>query len=58
LRVPVTALRGADDTLVTTEQVLGWAEATVKTFDHVELPGGHMYLVDHPEALLRAVSGS
>ncbi|RDI25334.1 thioesterase II family protein [Lentzea flaviverrucosa] len=58
LRVPVTALRGVDDTLVTAEQVRGWEETTVKTFTHVELPGGHMYLVDGPEALLNAISGS
>jgi surfactin synthase thioesterase subunit len=55
LRVPITALRGIDDTLVTTAQVRMWADATVKTFNYVELPGRHMYLVNSPETLINAI---
>lgn len=44
LPVPVTALRGSDDELVSAEQAAGWATATSAEFELVELPGGHMYL--------------
>ena len=61
LPVPVTALRGADDELVSAEQAAAWATATSAGFELVELPGGHMYLADSGRELLvlvdRAVHG-
>ncbi|MFB7908696.1 thioesterase II family protein [Kitasatospora sp. NPDC056076] len=56
LRVPVTSLRGAEDDLVTAAQARQWQDVTEGEFRYLELPGGHMYLVDSPEALLRAVA--
>lgn len=56
LPVPVTALRGAADGLVSAADAAGWAEVTSKDFDAVELPGGHMYVVEQAEAVLRLVS--
>ncbi|MBL3669469.1 thioesterase [Streptomyces sp. M2CJ-2] len=55
LRIPVTSLRGADDTLVSAEQAGEWRSATGGPFRYVEMPGGHMYLVDSPLPLLEAV---
>jgi surfactin synthase thioesterase subunit len=57
LRVPVTSLRGADDVLVTREHAQQWRDVTRGDFRYLELSGGHMYLIDSPEALLRAVAG-
>lgn len=46
LRTPITALRGADDRLVSRADLEEWANATTGGFRAAELPGGHMYLVD------------
>lgn len=46
LPVPITALRGVDDRLVPVEQADAWRQVTSAGFELVELPGGHMYLVD------------
>lgn len=52
LPVPVTAVRGRDDELVSADDATGWAKATSQDFDLAELPGGHMYLVESAEPLL------
>lgn len=52
----ITSLRGADDTLVSAEEARQWQDATSGPFSYRELPGGHMYLADSPEALLRALA--
>jgi surfactin synthase thioesterase subunit len=56
LRIPVTAIRGSDDALVSTAQARQWHTTTKADFDLVELPGGHMYLVDAPDVLLRTIA--
>ncbi|WP_242586314.1 alpha/beta fold hydrolase [Streptomyces sp. MST-110588] len=56
LDVPVTSLRGADDTLVTRAQAEEWRQATRAAFRATELPGGHMYLTDSPLPLIGAVA--
>jgi surfactin synthase thioesterase subunit len=53
LDVPITALRGSADTLVDADAVQGWAKVTSREFDHVELPGGHMYLTESAPLLVR-----
>ncbi|MFE6158650.1 thioesterase II family protein [Streptomyces sp. NPDC056486] len=58
LGVPVTSLRGEDDALVSKEHAQQWGEITRDEFRYVELPGGHMYLAESAEALLRIVAGS
>ncbi|SES47876.1 Surfactin synthase thioesterase subunit [Streptomyces sp. yr375] len=58
LAVPVTSLRGEDDALVSREHAQQWHETTRAEFRYVELPGGHMYLADSAEALLRIIAGS
>ncbi|QXJ21803.1 thioesterase [Actinomadura graeca] len=58
LRVPVTSLRGEEDALVTREHALQWRDVTEADFTYLELSGGHMYLVDSPEVLLRTIAGS
>jgi surfactin synthase thioesterase subunit len=58
LSVPITALRGERDELVSREQAGQWAGVTRGPFAYRELPGGHMYLVDEPEWVLRVVAGS
>ncbi|MFE2756045.1 thioesterase II family protein [Actinosynnema sp. NPDC059335] len=55
LPVPVTALRGADDELVTSAEAAGWATVTTAGFELVEPPGGHMYLADAGERLVHLV---
>ncbi|WP_439678573.1 thioesterase II family protein [Embleya sp. MST-111070] len=56
--IPFTSLRGADDALVSSEHARQWREVTKREFRYVELPGGHMYLADSPEALLRTIVGA
>ncbi|MFF5900256.1 thioesterase II family protein [Streptomyces argenteolus] len=56
LPVPITSVRGSSDTLVSPEQAMEWSKATGKGFDLVEVEGGHMYLVDNTEALIRVLA--
>lgn len=56
LDVAVTSLRGATDDLVTAWHAQQWRSVTRGGFDYTELPGGHMYLVDSPAVLLRAIA--
>lgn len=46
LPVPITSLRGVEDSLVSADDAAGWSKATDRTFTYHEVPGGHMYLVD------------
>ncbi|MFE6746136.1 thioesterase II family protein [Kitasatospora purpeofusca] len=58
LSVPVTALRGERDELVSRAQAEQWAGTTNGPFSYRELPGGHMYLVDDPDRLLHLAAAS
>lgn len=58
LPVPVTAVVGAEDTLVDLDQAAGWAKATSRDFELVDLPGGHMYLTDSVEQVLSLIDSS
>ncbi|QUQ62494.1 thioesterase II family protein [Kutzneria sp. CA-103260] len=57
--VPITVVRGATDHIVSRAESEQWEVATVDHCEVVDLPGGHMYLVDDPESLfdlLRRIS--
>jgi surfactin synthase thioesterase subunit len=56
--IPITALRGIDDQLVSRSQTEQWRAATSGRFTTAELPGGHMYLADSPRELLEFVGRS
>ncbi|WP_432126518.1 thioesterase II family protein [Streptomyces sp. bgisy082] len=58
LPVPITSLRGAVDGLVTSEEARQWHAATTASFDYVEFPGDHMYLVDAGREVLDAIGGA
>ena len=58
LAVPVTAVRGADDTLVSADEAEGWAKVTSRDFELVEVPGGHMYLTDSAPVLLDLIDST
>lgn len=55
LDVPITALRGRDDQLVSAAEAAQWADETDAGFRSLDIDGNHMYLTDHAEALLRAI---
>ncbi|WP_328649582.1 alpha/beta fold hydrolase [Amycolatopsis sp. NBC_00348] len=57
LPIPVTALRGRDDALVSAARIAEWARASTAGFRSVELTGGHMYLVDRAEEVLGLLAG-
>jgi surfactin synthase thioesterase subunit len=56
LPVPITAVRGRTDELVTTEQAGEWSKATTSEFTLVEADGGHMYLADDTDGVLRLIT--
>ncbi|AKG46648.1 thioesterase II family protein [Streptomyces xiamenensis] len=58
LDLPVTALRGADDRLVSAADSAQWAAATAGAFTAHEFPGGHMYLTESATALLEFTAGA
>ncbi|CAL9631980.1 Thioesterase PikA5 [Streptomyces sp. enrichment culture] len=55
LPLPITAVRGTGDDLVTAEQTGEWAKATSAEFTQAEVEGGHMYIAEDPGSLLRLV---
>lgn len=58
LTAPIIAVRGEDDDLVTYEQAESWSKVAGGEFEHVELPGGHMYLAEHAPALVRLITST
>ncbi|MBW4718325.1 thioesterase II family protein [Saccharothrix obliqua] len=46
LPTPITALRGADDVMVSAAASREWADHTSERFALLELPGGHMYFTE------------
>jgi pyochelin biosynthesis protein PchC len=56
LNCPVTTLNGEDDSLVTLEEARAWERHTTGPFRQRTFPGGHFFLNEHPEAVLREVS--
>ena len=58
LDVPVVAVRGRDDALVSAQQIEGWRKATRLAMLPRELPGGHMYLTESPRALLDTIESA
>jgi surfactin synthase thioesterase subunit len=53
ISVPITAVVGAEDPLVSTADAAEWGKATSLDFRLVEVPGNHMYLAGPPEPLVR-----
>ena len=56
LDVPITALRGRGDHLVGAAQLAEWAATTTAGTSVIEVDGGHMYLTEHPHALVRLLA--
>ncbi|MCX5194628.1 alpha/beta fold hydrolase [Streptomyces sp. NBC_00249] len=57
LDIPVVSIRGESDELVSAAQAAEWEAATTGGCRQVELPGGHMYVVDSPADLVRLIDG-
>jgi surfactin synthase thioesterase subunit len=57
LDAPVTVLRGDRDELVSAVEAARWSEVAGPPVTRIELPGGHMYLLDQAEALLGVLAG-
>ncbi|MGW3816939.1 thioesterase II family protein [Streptomyces sp. NPDC005046] len=57
LAVPVVAVRGTEDDMVSAEQAAAWREITTGPFRLAEIDGGHMYLVDAWRPLLDLIAG-
>lgn len=55
LDCPITALAGLDDRSVAPERMEGWREQTTGAFSLRMLPGGHFFLNETPDLVLRAV---
>ncbi|WP_420918521.1 thioesterase II family protein [Streptomyces caniscabiei] len=55
LRAPLTVVRGEDDDLVGYDDAESWSKVAGRDFEHVEVPGGHMYLTDAAPALVRLI---
>lgn len=53
LSAPITSVRGRDDELVSAVEAAQWAWATTGKLTTAELDGGHMYVTERAEALLR-----
>lgn len=58
LDAPITVVRGEDDQLVGFDEAAGWAKVAGLDFEHVEVPGGHMYLTETAPALLRLITST
>ncbi|MGX1880799.1 thioesterase II family protein [Streptomyces sp. NPDC055287] len=56
LSVPVTSLRGRDDDLVSAVEAAQWSTATTGKLTTAELDGGHMYVTEQADELLRLIT--
>ncbi|MFY1671400.1 thioesterase II family protein [Plantactinospora sp. WMMB334] len=56
LGVPVTALRGRRDPVVSAGEARGWSRASTGSFALIEFDGPHMYLIDEAEELLTVIA--
>lgn len=50
---PVTVLTGADDPKTTEDEAAAWAAHTSGTFDLQVFPGGHFFLTDHVDQIIK-----
>ncbi|MEU3064644.1 alpha/beta fold hydrolase [Streptomyces subrutilus] len=55
LRVPVSVLCGEQDPQVTVAEAMAWRELTGGAFTFRGFPGGHFYLTEHQDAVVRAL---
>ncbi|MEU6223135.1 alpha/beta fold hydrolase [Streptomyces sp. NPDC047042] len=55
LNAPLTVVRGEDDDLVGYDDAESWSKVAGRDFEHIEVPGGHMYLTDAAPALVRLI---
>jgi surfactin synthase thioesterase subunit len=55
LNVPITSVRGSFDELVSDEEAAQWQRATRLPVQMLQIPGGHMYLTQSPQILLRMI---
>jgi pyochelin biosynthetic protein PchC len=53
---PILVLVGDRDPRVTTDEAKAWAEHSTGPFDMRVFPGGHFYLIDHSEEIIRLIS--
>lgn len=51
LRCPVHALVGITDSMVSLEDMEAWGERTAGRFSAERVPGGHLFVLDEPDAL-------
>ncbi|MFG2091675.1 thioesterase II family protein [Spirillospora sp. NPDC048824] len=56
LSIPIAVLRGTDDHQVTADDCLAWSDRTTASCVIQDVPGGHMYLADEPEPVLKAMA--
>lgn len=56
LGIPVTALRGRQDPVVSADEARAWSRTTTGRFSLVEFDGPHMYLLDEAEELLTVIA--
>ncbi|MFE3194110.1 thioesterase II family protein [Nocardia sp. NPDC059240] len=57
LRCPIVGLTGADDPVVTPDQVDRWRTHTAGAFELNVFPGGHFYLDARPAAIAELING-
>lgn len=57
LPIPMTILRGTDDTTVPVPEWLDWSAFTSAEFRSLEMPGGHMYLTSSWPELWKTIEG-
>jgi medium-chain acyl-[acyl-carrier-protein] hydrolase len=56
LDVPITAIRGREDTTPEGRQMAGWAAFTTKEYEFAEMPGGHFFLQANPGPVLGLIN--
>jgi medium-chain acyl-[acyl-carrier-protein] hydrolase len=55
LSCPVTAVVGANDVALTAADMAGWSAVTTGPCECVEVPGGHLALLDHAQDVLTPI---
>lgn len=56
LEVPITAIGGREDVIVSRAEITGWRHHSRAQFSYFELPGGHFFIEDATEPVTNLVS--
>src|SRR5262249_26015901 len=54
--VPITTIHCIDDPGLLEEEIKRWSKATSRSYEHINVPGGHLSLLNDPMPFIQIIS--